>query len=89
MSNLTRKDIWQTIATSVSAYVLAIGIVGVGIQYFVALADDLEDQQEQVVDVKMQMLLLQQHVASLQSLYEARDEEIQEILEWVRSQQTQ
>ena len=80
MSNLTRKDIVQTVGQTLSAFALAIGVVAAGAAYFVALAQELEDSQEEVLSLEEAVMALQTDVATLEG-------NVAEILEWVRSQE--
>ena len=82
MSELRKGDIIQTVAVTVSAYALALGILGLGIDNFYGLVGRVEAQQASLENI-------QHRLNGLIERQEEREKEIDEILEWIRKQQAE
>lgn len=79
MSELNRRDIIQTVGQAVSAYFIALGVAAAGIAFFFSLVNEVQSQQKSLEELQaeMQILIAEQ---------EARGEQIDELLEWIRQQ---
>ncbi len=80
MSELTRKDIIQTVGQWVSALALALGVVAAGVGYFLWLVVEVRANQEEVERVQENVWTIQQDVAILK-------EGMAEVLEWIKAQE--
>lgn len=65
MGDLTRKDIWQTVGHAVSAWALAIGVVGIAIAWYFSLVMEVKAQQQKLDEQAMQMWQLTAQISEL------------------------
>ena len=86
MSELSRKDIWQTVIQAISAFSLALGVMAAGIVYFFWLVEQVQAQQKSLEELQwqiQQMLTTQEQMLIAQ---ERRGEQLDALLEWVLEQ---
>ena len=89
MSELSRKDIIQTVGQWVSALALAIGVVAAGVGYFFWLVAKVEAQQEQVDAQQRSLTELHIVMDRLIAEQEERGKKIDLIFKWIEERQAE
>ena len=87
MSDLTRKDVWQTVGQAVSAYALAVGVVAVGVWWYFSLVSEVVAQQDKVEDVEDRVEFIQARMQTVQEDIESLKGDITLILQLLQEEQ--